>query len=520
MFKRFQPRDSSVTTLTRPGDEKAGPDGNKTSAAQTQGEAADDAAADASADMTDSAAGTQSADLAAPPRAQKNAKPDRKVEPKVEVKAQDERQIGSVASLELKVALHQRLIDQINLAALERMTRQDVAEQISPLVRKLLAEERAALNTSEYETLIEELLDEVLGLGPLEPLLKDPTISDILCNTHLQVYVERSGRLEKTAVRFKDMRHLTRVIQKIVAAVGRRVDESMPWVDARLADGSRVNAILPPCAVDGPLLSIRKFARMPYTVDRLVENNSITEPLKQIMEAVVKSRLNVLISGGTGTGKTTILNAMSSYIGDRERIITIEDTAELQLQQEHLGRLETRSANLEGMGEVTQRDLVRNALRMRPDRIILGEVRGGEVLDMLQAMNTGHDGSMTTIHANTARDALTRLEHLAAMTGFEIPAKSLRGQIGAALQVVVQLQRFSDGKRRVVSLQEITGMEGDIITMQEIYKFQRTGIDDDGNVLGEHRATGVRPKFSERAREFGIHLPEALFVEPRRETAL
>ncbi len=411
----------------------------------------------------------------------------------------------------LKVAIHQRLLDKINLAALEKMSREKISEQISPLVRKLLAEERAALNSSEYAQLLAEVLDEVLGLGPLEPLLKDPSISDILVNTYSQVYVERLGQLEKTEVRFKDDAHLSRIIQKIVSAVGRRVDESQPWVDARLADGSRVNALLPPCAVDGPLLSIRKFSKMPFTIDRLIDNDTITPEIADMLEVVVGSRLNVLISGGTGTGKTTILNAMSSLISNRERIVTIEDTAELQLQQDHVGRMETRPPNLEGAGEVSQRDLVKNALRMRPDRIILGEVRGAEVIDMLQAMNTGHDGSMTTIHANSPRDALTRLEHMTAMTGFDIPYKSLRGQMASALQVVLQLRRFSDGTRRIVGIQEITGLEGDVITMQEIFTYRQRGVDAEGRVIGHHTPTGIRPKFAERAKEFGFSLPESVF---------
>ncbi|GJL94632.1 MAG: type II secretion system protein E [Hyphococcus sp.] len=411
----------------------------------------------------------------------------------------------------LKVAIHQRLLDKINLSALEKMSREDIAIQISPLVRKLLNEERAALNSTEYAKLLEELLDEVLGLGPLEPLLKDPQISDILVNTCSQVFVERLGVLERTQVRFKDDSHLLRIIQKIVSAVGRRVDESQPWVDARLADGSRVNALLPPCAVDGPLLSIRKFAKIPFTIDRLIENETITSSIAEIFEVLVGLRLNVLISGGTGTGKTTLLNALSSLISNNERIVTIEDTAELQLQQDHVGRMETRPPNLEGAGEVSQRDLVKNALRMRPDRIILGEVRGAEVIDMLQAMNTGHDGSMTTIHANTARDALTRLEHMTAMTGFDIPTKSLRGQMASAIEIVVQLKRFSDGTRRVVSIQEITGLEGDVISMQEIVKFVQRGVSVDGRVIGEHVPTGIRPRFSERAKELSFNLPEALF---------
>jgi pilus assembly protein CpaF len=418
-------------------------------------------------------------------------------------------------SLDLKVALHQRLIDKLNLAALEKMTREEVAQQLDPIVSKMVAEERAALNRSEYERLIEELLDEVLGLGPIQRLLNDNTVADILVNTHRQVFVERQGRLERTQVQFKDDRHLTRIIQKIVSAVGRRVDESQPWVDARLADGSRVNALLPPCAVDGPLLSIRKFSKMPYNMERLIENGTITAQLAEVLEIVVKSRLNVLISGGTGTGKTTILNALSSLISNKERIVTIEDTAELQLQQEHIARMEARPSNSEGVGEVTQRDLLKNSLRMRPDRIVVGEVRGTEVLDMLQAMNTGHEGSMTTIHANTARDALTRMEHMTAMAGFDIPVRALRGQIASAIQVIVQLQRFSDGRRRVVSLQEITGMENDVITMQEIFRFERRGIDVNENIIGRHVPTGIRPRFSQRAREFGYSMPESLFcIDP------
>jgi pilus assembly protein CpaF len=394
------------------------------------------------------------------------------------------------------------------------MTRAQVAEQLNPIVARMVAEERAALNRAEYERLLEELLDEVLGLGPIEPLLNDNSIADILVNTHKQVFVERGGRLERTEIQFKDDRHLTRIIQKIVSAVGRRVDESQPWVDARLPDGSRVNALLPPCAVDGPLLSIRKFSKMPFNMDRLVENGTITAQLAEVLEIVVRSRINVLISGGTGTGKTTMLNAMSSMISNKERIVTIEDTAELQLQQEHIARMEARPPNMEGVGEVTQRDLLRNSLRMRPDRIIVGEVRGTEVLDMLQAMNTGHDGSMTTIHANTPRDALTRLEHMTAMSGFDIPVRALRGQIGSAIQVIVQLQRFSDGRRRVVSLQEITGMENEVIAMQEIFRFERHGVDVNEQVIGRHIPTGIRPRFSQRAREFGYTMPESLFCEP------
>ncbi len=414
-------------------------------------------------------------------------------------------------NVELKVFLHEKLLGMLNLSVLDKMTRDELQRELSPVIRDLLTQENIALNTGEYNKLVIEVLDEVLGLGPLEPFLKDPTVSDILVNTHKQMFVERHGRLEPTPARFKDERHLMRIIQKIVGAVGRRVDESQPWVDARLADGSRVNALVPPCAVDGPLLSIRKFSKMPYTIDRLIEVGTIDRHIATLLELIVRSRLNVLISGGTGSGKTTLLNAMSSFISNRERIITIEDTAELQLQQTHIGRLETRPPNMENVGEVTQRQLVINALRMRPDRIIVGEVRGAEVLDMLQAMNTGHDGSMTTVHANSPRDALTRLEHMVGMTGIEIPLKPLRSQIASALNVVVQIQRMSDGKRKVVSVQEIVGMEGDVVTMQEVLRFERAGVDADGRVLGHHRPTGVRPKFVTRAEEYGIHVPPDLF---------
>ena len=412
---------------------------------------------------------------------------------------------------ELKVLLHEKLLSMLNLSALDKVTRSDLSQQLSPVIREMLSDEGIVLNMGEYNQLVTEVLDEVLGLGPLEPLLKDPSISDILVNTHDQVFVERHGKLEVTRARFKDERHLMRIIQKIVSGVGRRVDESQPWVDARLPDGSRVNALVPPCAVDGALLSIRKFSKMPFTIDRLIEVGAMDRRMAMLFEMIVRSRLNALISGGTGSGKTTLLNALSSYISNRERIITIEDTAELQLQQTHIGRMETRPPNVENMGEVTQRDLVRNALRMRPDRIIVGEVRGVEVLDMLQAMNTGHDGSMTTVHANAPRDALTRLEHMVGMTGIDIPEKSLRSQMASALNVIIQVQRLSDGRRRVVSVQEILGMEGDVVTMQELFKFERAGIDEDGNVKGRHRATGIRPKFLQRVAESGIPVPPDLF---------
>jgi pilus assembly protein CpaF len=412
---------------------------------------------------------------------------------------------------DLKVRLHQRLLDMLNLGAIDKVPADELQREVGAIVRELLLEDGIALNAKEYSRLVEEILDEVLGLGPLEPLLKDPTVSDILVNTHARVFVERLGQIEATPVRFKDDRHLLRIIDKIVSAVGRRVDESQPWVDARLADGSRVNALIPPCAVDGPLLSIRKFAKMPFSIDRLIEIGSMTDEMAQVLRAIVASRLNVLISGGTGSGKTTMLNALSSSVSERERIVTIEDTAELQLQQIHIARMETRPANIEGKGEVTQRDLVRNALRMRPDRIIVGEVRGAEVLDMLQAMNTGHEGSMTTIHANSPRDALARLEHMIGMTGIELPMRSMRAQIASALHVVIQLQRMSDGRRRLVSVQEITGMEGEVVSMQEIFRFERTGIDAAGTIQGHYAASGVRPKFARRFEQWGVGLGEDLF---------
>ncbi|TCS13161.1 CpaF family protein [Caulobacter sp. BK020] len=415
-------------------------------------------------------------------------------------------------ALGLKVRLHQRLIDLLNLSLLDRTPRDALRQDIRGAVIGLLMEEKRLLTPSQTDQLVEEILDELLGLGPLEPLLKDDSVTDILINTHEVVYVERAGRLQRTNVRFQDTRHLVRIINKIVAAVGRRVDESQPMVDARLADGSRVNAIIPPLAVDGPLVSIRKFARTPLAMDRLVELGSISREMALVLEAVVQARRNVLISGGTGSGKTTLLNALSAYVDDHERIITIEDSAELQLQQSHVGRLETRPANIEGQGEVQQRELVRNALRMRPDRIIVGEVRSGEAFDMLQAMNTGHDGSMTTVHANSPRDALSRVEQMVGMAGLDIPARSIRGQIASALHVVVQAERMEDGTRRIVSVAEISGMEEDVICMQEIFRFRRVGRGSDGRVLGQYEATGVRPRFMEALAARGISLSSDLFA--------
>ena len=412
---------------------------------------------------------------------------------------------------DLKVELHQRLINQINLAALDNMSRQQIEAEVGDIVYEELAKQNHALNNNERKALVSDVLDELLGLGPVEPLLKDPTITDILINGPNQVFVERYGVLEPTAVSFKDDKHLIRIIQKIVSAVGRRIDESAPMVDARLADGSRVNAIVPPLAIDGASMSIRKFAKVPISMDRLIEIGSVPAPVAEVLKAVVKARRNVLISGGTGSGKTTMLNALSAYIDGRERIVTIEDSAELQLQQDHVVRLETRPANIEGRGEITQRDLVKNALRMRPDRIIVGEVRAGEAFDMLQAMNTGHDGSMTTVHANTPRDALSRIEQMIGMSGIDIPVRSSRAQVASALHVVIQIGRLSDGRRRLLSLSELTGMEGDVVTMQEIFRFRQTGVSPEGQVVGKFEATGIRPKFIEQVMAHGVTLSADLF---------
>ena len=412
---------------------------------------------------------------------------------------------------ELKVALHQRLLDVINLQALEQVSRDQIQAEVGDIVAEELAKQNHALNHAERKQLVIDVLDELLGLGPLEPLLKDPTITDILVNGHDRVFVERYGMLEASPVRFKDERHLIRIIQKIVSAVGRRVDESSPLVDARLADGSRVNAVVPPLALDGSLLSIRKFAKVPISMDRLVEIGSIPVQVAEVLKAIVASRRNVLISGGTGSGKTTLLNAMSAFINNHERIVTIEDSAELQLQQAHVARLETRPRNIEGKGEITQRDLVKNALRMRPDRIIVGEVRAGEAFDMLQAMNTGHDGSMTTVHANTPRDALSRVEQMIGMSGIDIPVRSSRAQVASAINVVVQVQRLADGRRRLLSVSEITGMEGEVVTMQEIFRFRQTGMTADRQVQGRFEATGIRPRFLDQAFAHGISLSPELF---------
>jgi pilus assembly protein CpaF len=399
----------------------------------------------------------------------------------------------------------------LNLEALAQADRARAETEIRTLVGELLAEEGTPLSLGERDTLFGELVDEVFGLGPLEPLLRDPSISDILVNTHKHVFVERGGLLERVATSFQDDRHLLRVIDRIVSAVGRRIDDSSPMVDARLPDGSRVNAIVPPLAVDGPILSIRRFPAERLKSDDLVTLRALTRPMLDFLSHCVRARLNTLISGGTGAGKTTLLNVLSSFIGERERIVTIEDAAELQLHQEHVVRLETRPPNVEGKGAVQQRQLLINALRMRPDRIVVGEVRGEEALDMLQAMNTGHDGSLTTVHANTARDALSRIETMIAMGATNLPERAMRQQIASAIQLVVQQTRLSDGSRKITSISEITGMEGDVITMQEIFLFEKMGVTQDGKVVGRFKATGVRPKCCERLKTAGIHLPGDMF---------
>ncbi|MDX2205183.1 MAG: CpaF family protein [Hyphomicrobiaceae bacterium] len=396
--------------------------------------------------------------------------------------------------IEAKLRLHRKLIDEINLAQLDRMTRAEIRPVVLGLVE---AGERVPLNTRELGLFVDEVIDELTGLGPLEPLLKDPSISDILINTHEHVYVERKGQLEPVAVRFKDEGHVLRIVNKIVAAVGRRVDESSPMVDARLADGSRINAAIRPVAVDGPLVSIRKFTKQGLDLNRLVDNGTLRPPMAALLREAVRGRISMLVSGGTGSGKTTLLNALSRFISHRERIITIEDAAELQLQQPHVGRLETRPPNVEGKGEIRQRELVKNALRMRPDRILIGEVRGEEAFDMLNAMNTGHEGSLTTIHANSARDAIVRLEQMVAMAGLSMSEHAVRVHIASAIKIIVQMQRFHDGQRRITSIHEVTGMEGSVVQMQELYRFQRTGADQEGVVRGEFRASGLRPNFLE-----------------------
>jgi pilus assembly protein CpaF len=419
---------------------------------------------------------------------------------------------GTSVLQEIKVRVHRQLLERLNLSNIDALDRAQVVEEIRKVVHDLLSREAAPLNLEEREDLVEQILDEIFGLGPIEPLLQDPSVSDILVNTSQQVYVERQGRLEKSDVRFKDDRHLLQIIDRIVSAVGRRIDDSSPMVDARLPDGSRVNAIIPPLAIDGPHMSIRKFKRDVLSAPDLLRTETMTPAMLELMQGIVKARLNILISGGTGAGKTTLLNVLSESIPVSERIVTIEDSAELQLRQPHCVRLETRTANVEGAGAVSQRLLLINALRMRPDRIIMGEVRGSEAIDMLQAMNTGHDGSLTTLHANTPRDALARLETMISMAGLNLPEKGMRQQIASAINVVVQVGRLTDGGRKIISISEISGMEGDVITMQDIFVYEREGIDSQGQVIGQFRATGIRPRFTERLKAYGIELPMSLFT--------
>ena len=420
---------------------------------------------------------------------------------------------GQHSFQEMKARLHRTLINRMDLTKLSSLTQEQVHAEVSRLAESVLAQEAMPLSAAERERLVNDVQHELFGLGPLEPLLADPTISDILVNSHDTIYIERRGKIEATNVRFKDDEHLMRVIERIVSSVGRRIDESSPMVDARLQDGSRVNAIIPPLSIDGPVVSIRRFGSDPLRMSALIDNKALTKDIADMLQMVVTARLNVLISGGTGAGKTTLLNALSAFIPENERIVTIEDSAELQLQQPHTVRLETRPPNIEGRGEVTQRDLVRNALRMRPDRIVIGEVRGGEAIDMLQAMNTGHDGSLTTIHANTPRDALSRLETMIQMTGMRLSDRAMRQQIASAINLVVQVARLSDGSRKVTSISEITGMEGETITMQEIFQYERTGLDQQGQVIGRFRPTGIRPRFTERLKACGLQLPRVFFEE-------
>jgi pilus assembly protein CpaF len=427
----------------------------------------------------------------------------------------DEAPQNSGANLyqEMKARLHRAIINRMDLTKLGQLEPEQLHAEVSRLAEELLHVENAPLSSAERERLVNEVRHELFGLGPLEPLLADSSISDILVNSPKRVYIERGGKLEVANVEFKDDEHLMRVIERIVSTVGRRIDEASPMVDARLQDGSRVNAIIPPLALDGPVLSIRRFGKEPLRMASLIEKGALTKEVAEMFEMCVRARLNIIISGGTGAGKTTLLNSLSAFIPEDERIVTIEDSAELQLQQPHVVRLETRPANIEGRGEITQRDLVKNALRMRPDRIVIGEVRGGEAIDMLQAMNTGHDGSLTTIHANTPRDAVARLETMIQMTGMRLSDRAMRQQIASAIDLVIQGARLSDGSRRITSISEITGMEGETITMQEIFQFERRGVDQNGKVIGRFRPTGVRPRFAERLKQYGMQLPRLFFEE-------
>jgi pilus assembly protein CpaF len=415
------------------------------------------------------------------------------------------------ALLDEKLKLHERIIDEFNLVSLEKLPREDLVHEVRTYLAEYVRTERLSLNQREQQAFAEEVVDEMTGFGPIEPLLKDPTVDDILINTHRKCFVERFGRLEETGVHFKDEAHLMRIVQKIVAYVGRRVDESSPTVDARLPDGSRVNVAIRPVAVDGPLVSIRKFSKKPFSMERLIELNALRPLMADLLRAAVKGRISLLISGGTGAGKTTLLNALSSYIPPEERLITIEDAAELQLQLPNVGRMETRPPNAEGKGEIRQRELMKNALRMRPDRIIIGECRGEEAFDMLQAMNTGHEGSMTTVHANSPRDAIKRLEQMVSMAGMSISPAAVRSQIASAIPLLIQVQRLSDGQRRVVSIAEITGMEGEVIQMHEIFRFVKERTDEQGNIYGAFRATGIRPNFLHDLKHMGLDLPQNYF---------
>jgi pilus assembly protein CpaF len=419
------------------------------------------------------------------------------------------------ALLDEKLKLHERIIDEFNLVSLEKLPREDLVREVRTYLGEYMRNERLSLNQKELQAFAEEIVDEMTGFGPIEPLLKDPTVNDILINTHKKCFVERFGKLEETKVHFKDEAHLMRIVQKIVAFVGRRVDESSPTVDARLPDGSRVNVAIRPVAVDGPLVSIRKFSKRPFSMDRLVEMGALRAGMADLLRAAVKGRISLIVSGGTGSGKTTLLNALSSYIPPEERIITIEDAAELQLQLPHVGRMETRPPNAEGKGEIRQRELVKNALRMRPDRILVGECRGEEAFDMLQAMNTGHEGSMTTVHANSPRDAIKRLEQMVSMAGMNVTPMSIRSQIASAIRVLIQLQRLSDGRRKVVSIAEITGMEGEVVQMHDIFRFVKEHTDDEGNIHGTFKATGIRPTFLTDLKHMGFDLPQSHF-DPNR----
>ena len=428
----------------------------------------------------------------------------------------DARERGQTTYYELKTRIHGQLIERLDLAKLDALPRELVQQQIRRIVEDMLALDETPLSRKERDDLVIEIEHETFGLGPIEPLMQDPTVSDILVNGAREIYVERHGKLERTRVTFRDDTHLLQVIDRIVSAVGRRVDESSPMVDARLPDGSRVNAIIPPLALDGPVLSIRRFAKDPFRMADLIEFGTLTPALAEILRATVQARLNILVSGGTGAGKTTMLNVLSNAIPNTERIVTIEDSAELQLQQDHVVRLETRPPNIEGQGAVSQRELVRNALRMRPDRIVVGEVRGAEVLDMLQAMNTGHDGSLSTVHANSTRDALSRVETMVLMSGLSLPVRAMRDYVASALDLVIHVSRLSDGTRKVVRVTEIVGMEEDVVTTQDIFTFDQEGIDSEGRVIGFHRATGVRPKFTERLARAGIHLGSEVFDPSKR----